>query len=469
MNIIEAIRDPNLFGPFFGDSLDTWRPWQIALRVLHGLPVKSKFGRDLIRQCTGRNPDKLPKGGFQTALFLSGRRSGKSRISATIGAYAAVLSGLESKLAKGEQGLVPVICPTKRQGAVVRNYLRAIFEPPMLQAEIVSERTNDTFELRNGIRIEILPGDFRHVRGYTLLTVICDEIAFFGLDEDSRVRSDNELIRALQPALATTNGRLICIGSPYARKGYCWNMYRKHFGNDDSNVLVWNSPSRTMNPSLPQSVVDAALKEDYQAAKSEYLGEFRDDVGIFLPAEVIENLVVDGRVENLPRRDQKYVAFADLSGGRNDAAALAIAHKKGRTVVLDAIKVWQAPHNPHEIISQMATVLGKWGVRRITGDNYAAEFAAASFQSHGIKYRKCEKNKSQLYAELLPIICANEIELLDEKQSVKQLIGLERRTRSGGKDIIDHPPGGHDDVANAVAGVAVACARPLKIASAGNY
>ena len=33
-----------------------------------------------------------------------------------------------------------------------------------------------------------------------------------------------------------------------------------------------------------------------------------------------------------------------------------------------------------------------------------------------------------------------------------QLTMLERRTARGGKDSIDHPRGGHDDVANSVAG-----------------
>ena len=36
---------------------------------------------------------------------------------------------------------------------------------------------------------------------------------------------------------------------------------------------------------------------------------------------------------------------------------------------------------------------------------------------------------------------------------IDQLANLERRTRSGGKDVIDHPHGCHDDVANVVAGV----------------
>jgi hypothetical protein len=38
---------------------------------------------------------------------------------------------------------------------------------------------------------------------------------------------------------------------------------------------------------------------------------------------------------------------------------------------------------------------------------------------------------------------------------VMQLTSLERRTSRGGRDSIDHAPGSHDDIANAVAGALV--------------
>ncbi len=42
---------------------------------------------------------------------------------------------------------------------------------------------------------------------------------------------------------------------------------------------------------------------------------------------------------------------------------------------------------------------------------------------------------------------------LDNARLVAQLCGLERRTmRTTGRDLIDHPPGGMDDLANACAG-----------------
>jgi hypothetical protein len=72
-----------------------------------------------------------------------------------------------------------------------------------------------------------------------------------------------------------------------------------------------------------------------------------------------------------------------------------------------------------------------------------------------VNYEPSEKPKSELYRDLLPLINSTAADLLEHDKLVTQLISLERRTSRGGKDSIDHPPGGHDDVANAVAGALV--------------
>jgi len=36
---------------------------------------------------------------------------------------------------------------------------------------------------------------------------------------------------------------------------------------------------------------------------------------------------------------------------------------------------------------------------------------------------------------------------------IAQIVGLERRVSRAGRDSIDHAPGAHDDIANAVSGV----------------
>ncbi len=466
MNIIQACKDPNLFRPFLGEPLKTWNQWLILLKVLYGIKTTRK---ELVKETTGRRLEYLPKDGFDTALILTGRRSGKSRIAAIIGAYEAILAGHEKKLAPGEMGMLPIISPSKGQSRIVKSYLRAIFRPLMLTQQIVQEDQTG-FSLKNGIRIEILTGDWRTVRGYTLVGAIVDEVCFFGYDSESKVKSDTELIRALQPALATVGGKLVAISSPYARKGWSYQTYTKHHKNDQSNILVWNCPSRTMNPTLPLKVVKQALAEDYSAALAEYMGQFRDDVETFLPRPVIERCVIPNRKELLYRRHEghRYTAFADLSGGRLDDAALGIGHfdKLEKKVVVDYLKRWRPPFNPREVIAAMADICKLWGLDSICGDNYAASFVSEGFQDLRIRYIKSELNRSELYLELMPRLCSKEIQLLDNDVLINQLAGLERRTRSGGKDKIDHGPGQHDDLANVVAGCSYYCLlSPLTISA----
>lgn len=473
MNIIKAIKDKHLFRPFLEDAngdIKSWRNWLVALRCLYGKKLKSRH-RKLILECTGRDRKKLPTNGFDTALFLTGRRSGKSRIAAVIGAFEAALTGREKHLAKGELGMVVVIAPTRKQARIVKNYLRAIFETDLLQQEVINE-TAEGFLLSNGVLIEILVGDFRSVRGYTLLAAIVDEVCFFGLDAESKVRFDSELIRAIKPSLATTGGRLICVSSPYAKRGWAYRQYKRNFANNAGKTLVWNCDSRTMNPTLPQSIIDEAMAEDLQAAKSEYGGEFRDDICAWLPREVIEAAVKKGRQELPCRSSVGYFAFTDVSGGRNDSASLAVSHREEAKVIIDYVKEYKAPHNPHVVIDNMCETLRKFKIRKVTGDNYSAEFVAQAFQSHGILYIKSKLPKSALYIELLPQICSGAIELLDIDVLIGQLSALERRTRSGGKDSVDHPQGGKDDLANAVAGVCYVSTKTKKRAGAlfsGNH
>ncbi len=472
MNILEAIADENLLGPFFDDP-DTWAAWHAAMRVVYGLDIPAA-DHELIRECTGRDATRLPRDGFDTVLLLTGRRSGKSRIAATIATYEAVLSGRESKLSKGETGVVPIVSPTKSQSRVVKDYMRGIFEAPILAAE-VSKETREGFELKNGTRIECLAGDFRTVRNFTCLAVVVDEAAFLGYADESKIRSDTELIRALKPSLATCGGRLIAISIPYAMKGWCYSTWKKHFGNDTSKTLVWNCPSRTMNPTLSQSIVDDALAEDPDGARAEYLGQFRDDIATFVPRDIVESAVVKGRTELLPDRNRRYAGFVDISGGRSDDAALAIAHKEGEKVILDYLRRWRPPFSPDRACAEMVEDVTRYEITRVIGDNYSAEFVKQSFESRGVRYARATRNpwgatltakkarsKSELYLELLPRLFSRQVELLDNAALVDQLCGLERRTRSGGRDSIDHGPNQHDDLANVLAGVVV-CATQRRI------
>jgi hypothetical protein len=73
--------------------------------------------------------------------------------------------------------------------------------------------------------------------------------------------------------------------------------------------------------------------------------------------------------------------------------------------------------------------------------------------------------KSDIYRDMLPLLNSRKCELLDNRRLISQLHGLERRTARGGRDSIDHSPGAHDDIANAVAGALVLAAGELDYAT----
>jgi len=103
--------------------------------------------------------------------------------------------------------------------------------------------------------------------------------------------------------------------------------------------------------------------------------------------------------------------------------------------------------------AEFAALLRTYWVSEVTGDRYAGEWPREQFRKHGVAYRVSDKAKSDLYRDALPALNAGTVELLDHPRLVAQLLHLERRTARGGRDSIDHPPHGHDDLANAVAGV----------------
>jgi hypothetical protein len=82
----------------------------------------------------------------------------------------------------------------------------------------------------------------------------------------------------------------------------------------------------------------------------------------------------------------------------------------------------------------------------------AGKARAIKFRKHGIRYEPSEDPKSNMYQNLLPMLNSGKVELLGSRRLLAQLVGLERRVSRAGRDSIDHAPGGHDDVANAVAG-----------------
>jgi hypothetical protein len=209
-----------------------------------------------------------------------------------------------------------------------------------------------------------------------------------------------------------------------------------------------------MNPKIDPAIIAEAYDSDPEAARAEYGAEFRDDLADYITREAVDAVVCWGRSELPPEPGVTYAAFCDPSGGVNDAMTLAVAHlRDGAICVLDAVLEVRPPFDPEVAVAACTAVLRRFGVTRVTGDRYAGLWPAARFAEHGIAFEQSARPKSDLYCDLLPLLNAKRVELLDNPRLAAQLVGLERRTARSGRDTVDHTPGGHDDLANVVAGV----------------
>jgi hypothetical protein len=447
LTIVDALNDRRLFAGDF--PADTWRPWSAYLRAAFALPLDGE-ALALYQRCTGRQ--SAPGAPAREVWTLVGRRGGKSRVAALVAVYLAAFRDYGAVLAKGEVGTLPIVAADRRQARTVMGYVTGLLDTIPMLRRMVTKRTAESIELNTGCRIEIHTASWRALRGYTCVGAVLDEVCFWRSEDSSN--PDHEIVTALRPAMATVpQALLVAISSPHSRRGVAWDMHRRHYGRD-GNVLVWQAPSRDMNPTVPEALVTAALEADPDAARAEWLAEFRSDLEAFVSREVLEACTVPGRHE-LPPCGLHYLAFVDPSGGSSDSMTLAIAHGEGERVVIDCVREQRAPFSPDAVVQDFAALLKSYRISVVTGDRYGGEWPAERFRVHGISYQPSEQTKSELYQAALPLLNGHRVELLDEPRLLAQLGTLERRTSRGGRDSVDHAPGGHDDVANAAAGALV--------------
>jgi hypothetical protein len=450
VNILEALDDPSLFGPHFRGP--SWAAWRAFLQALFALPAD--MPSEAFKAATGRA--RQPIAPFTEAALIVGRRGGKSRILALIAVYLACFRDYAHHLAPGEVATIAVLAANRPQARSIFRYISGILKAVPLFARMVVDENTESITLANRVVIEIGTASFRTTRGYSFAAVLCDEIAFWRQDETS-ANPDVEILRALRPGMASIPGSILMLASsPYAKRGELYGAFRRHFGKDDARVLVWKADTATMNPKIDPAIIAEAYDSDPEAARAEYGAEFRDDLADFVTREVVDNVTMWGRHELPSGPGITYSAFCDPSGGISDSMTLAVGHlRDGAVCVLDAILECKPPFDPEVAVAECTAVLNRFGVTRVISDKYAGDWPKARFAEHGIALEQSAKPKSDIYHDLLPLLNAKRVELLDHPRLAAQLVGLERRTSRQGKDSIDHSPGGHDDLVNAVAGVLV--------------
>jgi hypothetical protein len=133
--------------------------------------------------------------------------------------------------------------------------------------EIIRQSSEEVL-LGNRSRIVTLPCKEETIRGYS-------NVGLLIIDEAARVPDD--LYRAARPMLAVSRGRMICLSTPYGKRGFFWNAWARG-GNDWKRIEV---PAERI-PRISQTF----LEEERRALGDSW---FRQEYGCSF--EALEGLV----------------------------------------------------------------------------------------------------------------------------------------------------------------------------------
>ena len=444
-------------------SLDSRKGGTTASENERGTPThwasNKFFDLEFYKKCTGR--ETVPEGPVKEVWAQVGRGGGKTRAAAA----ALVASAVKEypSLAPGERGKAFLLAQNRGTARQAFSYVRGILNGDKLLKRMIISETKGSISLSNGIDIETITANYRHVRGFSIVSAVADEVAFWWLDSDS-ANSDVEVLSAMRPGLARVPGSVLwVISSPHVTRGALYEANKRYFGNNESDhVLFWKASTKEMNPTFDAAEIERAFSEDSSSARVEYDSEFRKESETFISAEALDAVIETDRQMLRPSKNTAYLAFIDTAGGAGgNSSAMSIGHveqhdddENPTTFVIDVIVERRPPFAPSETLKDFAKILKEYKVFKVVGDRYAGAFPAEALSKSGITFEATEYSKSALYKNMLPLITSGRVELLDKPRLRNQVINLERRSR-GGRETIDHARGAHDDVANAVAGVLV--------------
>lgn len=164
----------------------------------------------LLMQASGRTPDpwqrKLLRSRSSRQLLLCARQTGKSTATAVIALHRAIYR---------PRSLVLLLSPGLRQSQELFRKTMEVFDSIPKTPSVV-KRSAVELELINGSRVVSLPCNEGTIRGYS-------GAALLVIDEASRV--PDELFAAVRPMIATSSGAIICLSTPFGKRGFFYEAY----------------------------------------------------------------------------------------------------------------------------------------------------------------------------------------------------------------------------------------------------
>ena len=306
----------------------------------------------------------------------------------------------------------------------------------------IEENQKKKIKAFDGSRIVALPATAKKhtVRGYTADMVIVDEAAFIQQDFFSEI---------IGPMLMTTQGDYVIASTPYGKSGFFWNKW---------NDPRWASIRATSydNPLTTEEYVDneIATEMSERQYKQEILGQFDSAADTFFDADDINAALKNkGEAGTVEQKGRMCFLGVDFGRGGPDRSVLVSIDELGNIFDITSSEGKPISHT-------VGQIRNKWKenrYNRIMIDETGMETVFDDLKRdirglRGFKFTRPSRadiyNKTKQQFEDKNIqIPAND----DGRNLQRKLLDMDEEYTDSGNLKVHHPPGGHDDYADALA------------------
>lgn len=416
--------------------------------------------------------------------LIIGRRGGKTTLSAMLALFCAVRTNWRPYLTKTPAATVAILSHTKELSEEILEIIRGLVEesPVLRRLQDLSKKdTQTTFNLRvpflvdnpkkpgtvklewSRVQIKVGAASKRTIRGRAICAMLCDEIAFWNLDENSKER-DDDILRAARPSLLQFKDKslLIKLSSPGIKQGVLYNEWLKRHDLPDSYV-TFKAPSWVWNTILDEAAFREEYEVDPQGFATEFRADFVDSISNFILPEFVDLCTIRG-VTFLPPEDHKkgnvtYAAAIDAAF-KGDRFAFTLLGQDGNTgkVKQYVVHTWEGsrknPVKSKDVAQFIRNVCKQYRIARVFADQYAFQPLREIFADFGITLEEnpfTNQFKRKIYFNLKKLVHNQQIDLLDHEILKTEVKQLQVEQTATGMVRIGHPPGGKDDCADCTA------------------
>jgi hypothetical protein len=247
----------------------------LAGRLREQAPALERLRNDptLVLSAAGMAPDPwqidLLNAAAGRVLLLCGRQAGKSTVAAALALLVALLK---------PASLVLLLSPSTRQSGELFRKVVSLFDRLGRPLAVAAESAL-RLELANGSRVVALPGKEVTVRCFSGVSLLV-------IDEAARV--PDALYYAVRPMLATSQGRLVALSTPFGKRG--WFHDEWHGPGDWQRVKVTAPDCPRISKEFLAEEIRALGERWY---RQEYLCSFEDTIDAVFRWEDIQAALAD--------------------------------------------------------------------------------------------------------------------------------------------------------------------------------